>query len=45
MRENKVISLENPVKDILTEFLKKSAQKMLKLALEVEVNEFMENYL
>lgn len=44
MRENKVISLENPVKDILTEFLKVSAQKMLKLALEVEVNEFMESY-
>lgn len=44
MKENKVIELENPVKDILTLFLRESAQKMLKLALEIEVNEFIESY-
>ena len=44
MSKNNIISLENPVQDVLTSFLKESAQKMLQLAIEQEVNEFIENY-
>ena len=44
MKQNNIISLENPVQDVLTLFLKESAQKMLQLAIEQEVNEFIANY-
>jgi hypothetical protein len=44
MDQNNVIDFKNPVKDTLTEFLKLSAQKMLQLAIEQEVNEFIERH-
>ena len=43
MKQNKVIDLKNPVEDGLTEFLRKSAQQMLKAAIEQEVLEFLGN--
>ena len=44
MSKDTVISLENPVQDVLTLFLRESAQKMLQLAVELEVNEFIATY-
>lgn len=44
MSKDTIVSLENPVHDVLTLFLRESAQKMLQLALEQEVNEFIERY-
>ena len=44
MSKDTVISLENPVQDVLTLFLRESAQKMLQLAVEQEVNEFIATY-
>lgn len=44
MSQNNVIDIKNPVKDELTEFLRISAQKMLQMALEHEVQEFISNY-
>ncbi len=36
--------IENEVQDVLTQFLKNSAQKMLTAAIEIEMNEFIEKY-
>lgn len=48
MRKDNVVTFENPAKSIiedhLTEFLKESAQKMLKAAIEAEVNEFLKTH-
>jgi putative transposase len=44
MKENNVIDLKNPVEDGLSEFLRDSAQKMLKAAIEQEVQEFIGKY-
>lgn len=44
MKENNIIDLKNPVEDGLTEFLRSSAQKMLKAAIEQEVQDFLGNY-
>ena len=48
MQDNSVTKFENPTKglvnDTLTIFLRESAQKMLKVAIEEEVNEFIGNY-
>ena len=45
MNKDNVVTFENPAKSIvpdhLTEFLRTSAQKMLKAAIEAEVNEFL----
>lgn len=48
MSNNKVARFENPTKELvndsLSDFLKESAQKMLKVAVEAEVNEFLVPY-
>lgn len=48
MKENNVISFEDPAKsiveDTLTDFLRESAQKMLHVAIESEVNDFIATY-
>src|SRR3990167_2260618 len=44
MSENNIIDLKNPVEDGLTEFFRSSAQKMLKAAIEQEVQDFLGNY-
>ena len=44
MGKSNVIDIKNPVQDCLTEFLRTSAQKMLQIAIEQEVAEFVEGY-
>lgn len=48
MRKNNIIDYQNPsqnlVTDVLSEFLKESAQKMLQLAIEEEVQNFISSY-
>lgn len=48
MSKGNVVSFKNPAKSIiedhLTEFLKECAQKMLKVAIEAEVNEFLKGH-
>jgi len=44
MSESNVIDIKNPVQDCLTEFLRASAQKMLQIAIEQEVTEFVARY-
>jgi len=44
MGKNKVTNIENPAFDVLTVFLKESAQKMLQIAIEQEVKDFIEMY-
>lgn len=47
MKENKVIELNTPEetgKDILTEIIRKGAQKILKEALEIEIEAFIDEY-
>jgi len=44
MGKSNVIDIKNPVQDCLTEFLRTSAQKMLQIAIEQEVTEFVEGY-
>jgi len=44
MNRNNVIDIKNPVQDSLTEFLRDSAQKMLQVAIEHEVTEFIGQY-
>ena len=48
MSKNNVINYENPaeniVSDALSDFLRSSAQQMLKLAIEEEVQDFISNY-
>jgi hypothetical protein len=48
MRKSNIIDYKNPsqnlVTDVLSEFLRESAQKMLQLAIEEEVQIFMSSY-
>ena len=48
MRKNNIIDYQNPsqnlVTDVLSEFLRESAQKMLQLAIEEEVQNFISSY-
>ncbi len=48
MNEDNIKQYNNPaqniVKDSLSEFLKESAEKMLKIAIESEVNNFISSY-
>jgi transposase-like protein len=44
MGKDKVIRIENPVQDVLTVFLRESAQKMLQIAIEQEVTDFIEQH-
>jgi hypothetical protein len=48
MRKSNIIDYKNPsqnlVTDVLSEFLRESAQKMLQLAIEEEVQNFISSY-
>jgi putative transposase len=44
MASNNINDNKSPVKDILSEFLRQSAQKMLRVAIEEEVREFVSSY-
>jgi len=48
MRKSNIINYKNPsqnlVTDVLSEFLRESAQKMLQLAIEEEVQNFISSY-
>jgi len=44
MNENNIIDIKNLVKDSLTDFLRQSAQTMLHIAIEAEVEEFTKSY-
>ncbi len=48
MNKNNVINYKNPseniVTDVLSDFLKNSAQEMLKIAIESEMQNFIENH-
>jgi transposase-like protein len=44
MNKSNRVNIENPVQDVLTAFLKESAQKMLQIAIEQEVNDFIAFY-
>ena len=44
MKENNIIEIKNLVKDSLTDFLRESAKTMLHLAIEAEVETFIESY-
>jgi putative transposase len=48
MKKDNILNYENPsrniIKDELSEFIRNSAQEMLKIAIETEVEEFMKDY-
>ena len=44
MNKSNRVNIENPVQDVLTTFLRESAQKMLQIAIEQEVNDFIATY-
>ena len=48
MRKSNIIDYKNPsqnlVTDVLSEFLRESAQKMLQIAIEEEVQNFISSY-
>ena len=44
MSKSNVIGIGNQATDVLTVFLKESAQKMLQIAIEQEVKDFIESY-
>ena len=48
MRKSNIIDYKNPsqnlVTDVLSQFLRESAQKMLQLAIEEEVQNFISSY-
>jgi len=44
MNKNNIVNIENPVQDVLTTFLRESAQKMLQIAIEQEVDDFIATY-